>query len=46
MNQENWSKIDYQVALNFIAENEDVTSSDPILVTEKNVTAIQFLNHK
>ena len=40
MNQEKWSKIDYQIALNFIAENEDITTSDPILVTEKNVTAI------
>ena len=40
MNKGNWAKIDYQVVLNIIAENEDITTSDPILVTEKNVTAI------
>ena len=40
MSQENWAKFDYQIALNFITENKDVTLSDPILVTEKNVTAI------
>ena len=40
MNQEKWSKIDYQIALNFIAEIADISSSDPILVTEKNITAI------
>ena len=40
MNKESWEKIDYQIVLNFIAGHEAITSSDPILVTEKNVTVI------
>tara|TARA_B100000686_G_scaffold99758_1_gene106890 strand:- start:691 stop:1320 length:630 start_codon:yes stop_codon:yes gene_type:complete len=40
MDQENWAKTDYQVALNFITEHEDRNLSDPILVTEKNLAAI------
>ncbi|MZG54058.1 MAG: hypothetical protein F3744_08335 [Nitrospinae bacterium] len=40
MSQENWAKNDYQIALNFIAEQEDEASRDPILVTDKNATVI------